>query len=439
MKLNPNIYATIDPMDGEAGLQEVLKWFRAAGGLVGDTDEIPVEISYQSCLFYSGVREEFGAIVEVSGLLHLGKESGEHEEALISEIEDELLEIVPPEIYIDSSFSVGTDLWSVLRLSESDFAPETIGLKMRSFVDFTLRTVDTIQNRLHPREIIQPSEDSDVLEKFDELVGVEELLARAEELLALAKLDKLRSKEGLKTSTHSPHLVFTGNPGTGKTTVARLIGALYKQVGILPRGHLIEARRSDLIGQYVGQTTPKTEAVIKSALGGVLFIDEAYTLAEGKERNFSFGEECIATLLQEMENKRGQFAVIVAGYPDEMTKFINSNPGLRSRFDQTWHFRDYTNEELVTIIERYVTKNEYRLSDGCGEKLLRIFSSIRRDRYFGNARLARQVFHSIKRRQAVRVVRSGLIDKNELIKISPDDIESPESTPPKPPFGFGRR
>ena len=216
------------------------------------------------------------------------------------------------------------------------------------------------------------------------------------------------------------------------------MGAIYKEIGILPSGHLVEARRSDLIGQYIGQTTPKTEQVIKSALGGVLFIDEAYSLLEGYNNGRSYGEECITALLLAMENLKGQFALIVAGYPEEMTQFINSNPGLRSRFDQVWHFRDYTNEELVTMVERYVAKNDYVLASGCADNLVTVFAGTVRDKYFGNARLAREVFHSMKRLQAVRVLKQKLASREDLMRILPEDIQTMTKTRPKPPFGFTR-
>ena len=214
------------------------------------------------------------------------------------------------------------------------------------------------------------------------------------------------------------------------------MGAIYKEIGLLESGHLVEARRSDLIGKFIGQTTPKTEAVIKAALGGVLFIDEAYSLVEGYNQGRSFGEECITTLLLAMENYRGRFALIVAGYPEEMKQFVESNPGLRSRFDQVWHFRDYTNEELVTIVNRYVAKNEYALAEGCNKRLLEVFSSTPRDKFFGNARLAREVFHSMKRLHAVRVAKLSHSTREELVTILPVDIQVERRVSPKPRIGF---
>lgn len=425
-------------MEGDQALAAVFDWFRSVGGSVGDQSSEPVELSLSNGLFYVGVLDPEELEVEVSALLYLGAESTSDEESRIDDIAEEISSNAPDDITVETSISDGTDVWAAIVLDEEDLVPEFLSLRLRSFVDYSLRTMDEVQKHLHPLDIIQPTQESDALAALKELVGIDELVTKAEELLSLAKVATLRRNEGLKASAISPHLVFTGNPGTGKTTVARLMGAIYKEIGLLPSGHLIEARRSDLIGRYVGQTTPKTEQVIKSAIGGVLFIDEAYSLVEGFDNGRSFGEECITTLLLAMENLKGQFALIVAGYPEEMTQFINSNPGLRSRFDQVWNFRDYTNEELVTIVERYVAKNDYVLASGCADKLVTVFAGTNRDKYFGNARLAREVFHSMKRLQAVRVLRQKLASREDLMRILPEDIQTMTKTRPIPPFGFTR-
>lgn len=421
--------------DSEA-LEPILSWFRASGGSVGYEDQVPIELRLANGLFYLGIVDPDDLTMELSALLYLGAESTPEDNQKMPAIAQEIAERAPDDIVVETTVSVGTDVWAAISLEDVDLRREVLDKQLRTFVDYSLRTMDEIQQVLHPLDVILPTSIEDPLAKLRELIGVEELVRKAEALVSLSKVAKLRAEQGLKASVVSPHLVFTGNPGTGKTTVARLMGAIYKEIGLLESGHLVEARRSDLIGQYIGQTTPKTEAVIKSAMGGVLFIDEAYSLVEGYNQGRSFGEDCITTLLLAMENDRGNFALIVAGYPEEMRQFIDSNPGLRSRFNQSWHFRDYTNEELVSIVLRFVRKNEYVLADGCKERLLEAFSSIHRDKFFGNARLAREVFHSIKALHAVRVIKLNHSTREELMKILPEDIQLERPQSPKRRIGF---
>ena len=202
----------------------------------------------------------------------------------------------------------------------------------------------------------------------------------------------------MKAIAPSPHLVFTGNPGTGKTTVARLVGQLYKSLGLLSSGHVIEADRTTLVSGYLGQTALKTRDVCKRALNGVLFIDEAYGLAVGGR---DYGSEVIETLLTFMEAHRGDFVVVVAGYPDKMDHFMRSNPGLASRFDLTVDFPDYSDRELMQIFEDLVKENQYSLTDGARQRLQSEVSGWVRGENFGNARDVRKLFNNVVGAQAL--------------------------------------
>ena len=201
----------------------------------------------------------------------------------------------------------------------------------------------------------------------------------------------------------SLHLVFTGNPGTGKTTVARLVARIYHSLGLLPKGHLIEAQRSDLVGAYVGNSEEKTTAVINNALGGVLFIDEAYSLNQGDKNDY--GAEVIATLISAMENRRDNLAVIVAGYPDKMKEFIASNPGLRSRFNTFISFDDYSPEEMICILEGMLGEYEYWLEADAQELAKEYFQNLykMRDESFGNGRDVRNFANSVIKEQENRL------------------------------------
>ena len=211
----------------------------------------------------------------------------------------------------------------------------------------------------------------------------------------------LRAERGLPTMEASHHLVFSGNPGTGKTTVARLLSQIYRAVGVVSKGHLVETDRAELVAGYVGQTALKTRQTLDAALGGMLLIDEAYALARGGENDF--GREAIDTLVKFMEDHRDDLAIVAAGYVEEMADFIDTNPGLKSRFTRTVNFPDYTTAELVQIFDGLGAKNHYTCSEAAAERVRELIDAEPRTRGFGNARFVRNLFETAVSHQAMRV------------------------------------
>lgn len=267
--------------------------------------------------------------------------------------------------------------------------------------------------------------EGDPYQELEELIGLKAVKEEVKSLANFVRLQKQRQEKGLKTPKMSYHLVFTGSPGTGKTTVARIVARIYKDLGILKKGHTVETDRSGLVAEYVGQTAIKTNAVVDSALNGVLFIDEAYALVPEGGSNSDYGQEAISTLLKRMEDDRDKLVVIIAGYPNEMKRFINSNPGLQSRFNRYINFPDYTASELVDIFHMYMKKNEYTISADADELLLHKLEYVvaHKNRNFGNARFVRNVFEKTIQRQADRLAkRTGLTEK-QLMELTSEDLD----------------
>lgn len=274
----------------------------------------------------------------------------------------------------------------------------------------------------------EPEGDTeDLIAELSSLIGLEQVKNEVTELVNFLKVRKMREEKGLPNLPVTRHLVFSGNPGTGKTTVARLLSKIYRSLGILTKGHLIETDRAGLVAGYIGQTAIKTTKAVKSAVGGILFIDEAYTLTSNKEGS-DYGPEAVDTLLKLMEDNREDLIVVVAGYPDKMKDFIESSPGLRSRFNKRLIFDDYTPDELAGIYELFCNRNSYQLTPPAKDALKDLFSVLydNKDAAFGNGRLSRNLFEMTIHNQANRIVSIPNVDAEILSTIEITDIPAIE-------------
>ena len=291
--------------------------------------------------------------------------------------------------------------------------------------DYLKAKVDSITAAKNDSIVVNEPLEGDPYQELDELIGLGSVKTEVRSLANFVKLQKEREAKGLKTAKVSYHLVFYGSPGTGKTTVARIVGRIYKDLGVLKKGHTVETDRAGLCGQYVGQTGPKTDSVIAKALDGVLFIDEAYSLVPEGGAGNDYGQEAISTILKRMEDYRDRLLVIVAGYKGEMQRFIDSNPGLQSRFNRYIDFPDYTGGELTDIFKMYMKKNQYTMSHDTEAYLKTRFeyAVAHKDRNFGNARYARNVFEKSIQAQANRLANENNLDKDKLTELTIEDLK----------------
>jgi hypothetical protein len=267
----------------------------------------------------------------------------------------------------------------------------------------------------------------ELLAELDDLVGLDGVKHEVKLVTNLLRVQRIRAERGLPVLDQSRHLIFTGNPGTGKTTVARLLAQIYRTLGVVQRGHLVETDRAGLVAGYVGQTAPLVTARFDEADEGVLLIDEAYALVRGGERDF--GREAIDTIVKLIEDRRDRIVVVMAGYPDEMDELIGSNPGLRSRFPKVIHFPDYTTDELLSIIDTLGEKGGYHLDPGARARARIWLDAVPRDKGFGNGRTARNLFEHAVATQATRLVAVEQPTDEALTTLVADDIPAPGTGP----------
>ena len=315
--------------------------------------------------------------------------------------------------------SMDTDFWGTPLMENRTARPQ----KSEKTEEPEKAAPQTQAAKPEEKEEIPPKEKiEDLLAELDSYVGMDAIKTEVRSLINMVQVYKLRREHDLPTTDMSLHMVFSGNPGTGKTTVARIMSRIYHSLDILSKGQLVEVDRSGLVAGYVGQTALKTQKVIEKAMGGVLFIDEAYAL-NGKSEN-DFGQEAIDTILKAMEDHRDDLVVIVAGYTELMDRFIHSNPGLESRFNRFLLFEDYTPEQMVAIFKMQCKKGCYVLAQGTEELVRDFIAEESADDSFGNARGVRNLFEHILVAQNNRLAKMENITRDDLMQILPDDVLS---------------
>jgi len=300
---------------------------------------------------------------------------------------------------------------------------ETIALTIQEVTTKLQEKKEEIEGTKIPQK--EPEFEGSAHAELEKLIGLASVKKEVAVMEHLLKINQMRKEQGLPTGEVSKHMVFTGNPGTGKTTVARIVAQIYKENGVLSKGQLVETDRGGLVEGYIGQTAPKTTKKVKEALGGVLFIDEAYALTPEDDAR-DFGQEAVNTLLKLMEDHKEDLVVIVAGYSEEMKRFIDSNPGLKSRFTTYIDFPDYTSEEMQQIFELTAQKNQYVIMEGAKEALMKLWEASHKYANAGNGRAVRNVYEKVQRLQATRIFEAGLTTREALVTIMAEDIPQEE-------------
>ncbi len=321
--------------------------------------------------------------------------------------------------------SMGEDMWGTTKTTNAENdPPKNSGTVSKDEIKTEKGKADGADPVPSEPEILPKEDIVKLKEELQGYIGLASVKKEVDSLINMATVYKLRRDKGLPTADVSLHMVFTGNPGTGKTMIARFMARVYHSLGFLSKGHLVETDRSGLVAGYVGQTAMKTAKLVDSAIGGVLFIDEAYSLTEGGENDF--GSEAIDNLLKKMEDNRDDLIVIVAGYPELMSDFIGSNPGLESRFNRYIEFEDYTAEEMFEIFKMQCSKNFYTLNEAAETEIKTLLGMAAESAgVFGNGRGVRNVFENVLVAQANRLAtaeNAESVTKEQLMEILPEDI-----------------